>query len=138
VDPVVLAAGTALVGAMATDAWRQVHGSIVGVWRHIHPAHADGIGTELEADRTRILAARQSGDEDTEQALAGMWRLRLQQLVDADPAAADLVRRLLDEQLAPALPEDQQDTVRSIVMKAEARDHARVYMAGRDIQISGQ
>jgi hypothetical protein len=36
-DRIVLAAGTALVGAIASDTWQQVRGAIVGLWRRAHP-----------------------------------------------------------------------------------------------------
>ncbi|MFF1417048.1 hypothetical protein [Streptomyces sp. NPDC058280] len=66
-----------------------------------------------------------------------MWRLRLQQLLVDEPSGVGELRRLLEEHLAPALSPDEQRGVQSIVMKAEARDHARVYMAGRDQHITG-
>lgn len=95
------------------------------------------MGAELEALRTRVLTARQRGDEDTEQALAGTWRLHLQQLLLDDPTLATELQRLLDEQFAPILPPGEQTRVQSLVMRAEARDNARVYMAGGDQHITG-
>ncbi|MET8518199.1 hypothetical protein [Streptomyces sp. NPDC005077] len=136
-DPIVLAAGTALVSAMATDAWQQARGATVALWRRIHPEQADHMGAELEALRARVLAARERGDEDTEQALAGTWRLHLQQLLLDDPNLATELQRLLDEQFTPALPPGEQTRIQSLVMRAEARDNARVYMAGRDQHITG-
>ncbi|MFE7124910.1 hypothetical protein [Streptomyces sp. NPDC057617] len=136
-DPIVLAAGTALVSAMATDAWQQARAATVALWRRIRPEQADHIGAELEALRARVLAARQQGDGDTEQALAGTWRLHLQQLLLDDPTLAAELQRLLDEQLTPALPPGEQAWIQSLVMRAEARDNARVYMAGRDQHITG-
>ncbi|WP_251072648.1 hypothetical protein [Streptomyces sp. ISL-43] len=136
----VLAAGTALVGAMATDGWQQARAATVALWRRVHPDSADPMGAELDALRARVLAAREEEDEDTERALAGTWRLHLQQLLRADPDAglsAEL-RRLLDEHLAPLLAADERSRVGSIVMTAEAHDNARVFMAGRDQHITGE
>ena len=124
-DRIVLAAGTALVGAMAADAGQQVHAAVVAVWRRIRPEAAGTVGAELESTRAQVLAARQAADEDTEQALVGTWRLRVQELLDQDPAAAAELRRLLDEHLMPALAPNEQEVVRSIVQKATASGSAR-------------
>jgi hypothetical protein len=102
-DPIVASAGTALVGAMATDAWQQVLAATVAVWRRTRPDRADHIAAELTRLRPLVLAAREHRDRDTEQALAGAWRLHLQQLVCAHPTFADELRRLRDEHLTPAL-----------------------------------
>ncbi|MEV4969874.1 hypothetical protein [Streptomyces scopuliridis] len=132
-----LAAGTALVGAMATDVWQQARTATVDLWRRIQPARADGIGAQLDDLRAQVLAGREAGDADTEQALAGAWRLHLHELLRANPGFAAELRQLLDEHLTPPLPENEQTRVRSVVMRAEARDNARVYMAGGDQHITG-
>jgi hypothetical protein len=136
-DPIVLAAGTALVGAMATDAWQQARGATVDLWRRIRPERADRIGAELEALRGQVLAARESDDADTEQALVGAWRLRLDDILREAPGLAGELGRLLDEHLTPALPAEERERARSVVMRAEARDNSRVYMAGGDQHITG-
>lgn len=136
-DPIVLAAGTALVGAMATDTWQQARVAITALWHRLRPAQADEIATELETLRTSILSAREQQDHDTEEALTGIWRLRLQRLLADEPATATELRSLLHEHLTPALPPDEQRKVQSIVIKAEAHDNARVYVAGRDQRITG-
>ncbi|MFD4659866.1 hypothetical protein ACFWP2_30035 [Kitasatospora sp. NPDC058444] len=136
-DPVVVAAGSALVSAMATDGWQQTRAAVVEWWRRRRPDRADEVGSELETVRAQVLAAREQGDEDTEQALAGSWRLQLQQLLREDPALADELQRLLDEHLAPAPSEGDRAQHRPIVMRAEARDNSRVYQAGRDQHITG-
>jgi hypothetical protein len=104
-DPVVLAFGTALVGAIATSTWQQVREAVTGVWRRVHPGQeAGGIGTELDDLREQVLQARRAGDTGTERALEGAWQLRLQQLLlRADPALAGELRRVLDQVLTPAL-----------------------------------
>jgi hypothetical protein len=136
-DPLVLAAGTALIGAMVTDAWQQTRTAVVTWWRKVHPGRADTVGAELDTARAQVLAARERGDEDTEQALAGTWRLRLQQLLDQDPAAGPGLQRLLEEHLIPALPAAEQTQVQQIIINARARDQARQYIAGHDQHITG-
>jgi len=135
-DPLVLAAGTALTGAMATDAWQQARTAVVAWWRKAHPGRADTVGAALDTTRAQVLAARERGDEDTEQALAGTWRLRLQ-LLDQDPAAGPGLQRLLEEHLTPALPAAEQARVQQIIIKARAGDQARQYIAGHDQHITG-
>jgi hypothetical protein len=134
-DWIVLAAGTALVGAMATDAWQQVHAAVVAVWHRIRPEAAGRVGTELESMRAQVLAARKAADEDTEQALVATWRLRLQQLLDQDPAAAAELRRLLDEHLTPTLAPNEQEVVRSIVQKATASGSSQIIQAGGNVTV---
>ena len=80
-DPIVLAFGTALVGAIATDTWPRVREAVTGLWRRGHPRQkADDIGTELDELREQVLQARRDDDTDTERALEGAWQVRLQQL----------------------------------------------------------
>ncbi|MFI0976328.1 hypothetical protein ACH4SP_04765 [Streptomyces sp. NPDC021093] len=135
-DPIVLAAGTALVGAMATEAWQQARRATVALWRRARPEQADGVDTSLADARTQVLAARQAQDTDVEEALVTDWQIRLQLLLREDPALADELRRLLDEELTPPLPAEEQDRIGSIVLKARATGHGRVYQAARDQHIT--
>ena len=77
------------------------------------------------------------GDEETEQALAGSWRLRLQRLLETDPTLDSELRRLVEEYLTPALPGVERARVQQVIVNAEARGHARQYIAGRDQNITG-
>ncbi len=128
-NPIAVSAGTALVGAMATDAWQQARAATMAVWRRTGPDRADHIGAQLEALRAQVLLAREHRDPDTEQALAGAWRLYLQQLVQADPAFADDLRRLLAEHLHPALAAHER--ARQSVMASEAPVHHDAFAADR-------
>ena len=136
-DPIVMAAGTALVSAMATSAWEQARDAAVVLWRRAHPDKAEQVGKDLEVVRAEVLEARREGDVGTEQALAGAWQAELQRLVRQDSALAGEVRRLLEEQLVPALPRDEQTRIGKLVMKAQASGNARVFQAGRDQHITG-
>lgn len=60
---------------------------------------------------------------------------RLRRLLAADPAIAVEVRRLLDEELGPALSAAYPGRP-DIRMNAIASDNGRVYQAGRDITIN--
>ena len=135
-DPIVVAFGTAVIGAMATDTWQQARDAVTGVWRRVHPAQVDGVGTDLDALREDIVRARRDGDTDTERALEGAWRVRLQQLLRADPALAGELRRVLDQVLTPALPPTEQTRVQTIIT-GTAGGHARLNQAGRDVNVVG-
>ncbi|MGW6027837.1 hypothetical protein [Streptomyces sp. NPDC055099] len=136
-DAVVMAAGTALVAAMATDAWQQVRDSVVGVWRRIHPEGTDPVRGDLETLRSQIVQARQMQDAVTEQALEGMWRLQLQALLQRDPRAAGELRRLMEGQLVPVLDAGERERVYS-VFQHTAVSGGTSFVAGRDIGITGE
>jgi hypothetical protein len=135
-DPMVLAAGTAIVNAMATDAWQQTRTAIVAWWHQMYPEQADAVDTALTESRTQLLTARQANDPVGEQVLVEDWQSRLQLLLRENPALADELRRLLDQELTPGVRSEEQDQLGSISMKATASGHARVYQAGRDQHIT--
>lgn len=135
-DPFVLAAGTAVVNAMATQSWEQACSAVAALWRRIQPERAAKVDAELAEVRIKVLAARERGDDETEQALVWAWRLQLQQLLDENPALRPELKLLLDEHLTPALPLGERAQIQQIVINARAQDHARQNIAGRDLHIS--
>ena len=133
-DPVVAAFGTALVGAIATDAWQQVHGAIVGLWRRVHPRRDDdAIGAELDELREQVLAARRDHDAGTERALEGAWQLRLGQLLRADRALEAELWRVLDQVLTPALTPAEQARVGTIIMTGSSHDSSTFTQIGTQV-----
>jgi hypothetical protein len=135
-DPIALAAGTALVSAMAADAWEGARSGLVTLWRQVRPEQAEVVDEELADTRTQVLAARESGEDDTEQALVADWQLRIQALLRADPAVAAELRRLLDTDFATVPGAQERDRVGTLEMRAEASGSGRVYQAGRDQHIT--
>lgn len=129
-DPIVVAAGTALIGAIATDTWQQVKEAVTGFWRQVHPKKAESIGLELDVLREQVLQARLEGDLSTERALESIWRIRLQQLLNDDPALIRQLQLILDEVLAPALPHAEQSQVRTIIMTGHAYDSSTFTQIG--------
>jgi hypothetical protein len=129
-DPIVLAFGPALVGAIATDAWPRVREAVTGLWRRGHPQKAGDTGTELDELREQVLLARRDGDTDTERALEGAWQVRLQQLLRADPTLAGELRRVLDQVLTPALTPAEQVRVGTIVMTGSSHDSSTFTQIG--------
>jgi hypothetical protein len=95
-EPIVIAFGTALVGAIATGTWQQVREAVTGLRRRAHPQQVGEIGAELDDLREQVLRTRRDGDANTENDLEGVWRLRLQKLLRVDPAQAAELRRILD------------------------------------------
>jgi hypothetical protein len=121
---------------MATDAWEQAHAAAVSLWRRVRPEQVPAVQADLADLRAEVLAARAASDGDTEQALVGSWQVRLQQLLRADPTLVAELRRVLDEDLTPALTPNEQVQIGKIVMQAKASGHARVYQSGRDQTIN--
>ena len=132
-DPVVAAFGTALVGAIATDAWQQVHEAVADLWRRVHLRRDDGVGAELDELREQVLVARRDGDTGTERALEGAWQLRLQQLLRADPDLAGELRRVLDQVLTPALSPAEQARVGTIIMMGSSHDSSTFTQIGTQV-----
>ncbi|MFB9838762.1 hypothetical protein [Actinoallomurus acaciae] len=135
-DPVLVAAGTAIVGAMATDVWQQARAAVVGLWRRAGSAEAEAVQDELARVRVQVLAARADEDDDAERALAGAWRLRLRDLVHREPASADDLRRVLEEELLPALGAPERERARAVLMNATASGHGRVYQSAGDQHVN--
>jgi hypothetical protein len=129
-DPIVLAAGTALVGAMATDAWEQVREAITSLWHRAHKKHAGGVGAEVDELRRMVLQARAAGDSGTERALEGAWQLKLQGLLRADPGLASELRRVLDHVLTPALPSAERQRIGTIIMTGSSHDSSTFRQIG--------
>lgn len=128
-EPLVLAVGTALVSAMATDAWQQARSSAVALWQRVHPQRTPAIEEELAEVRAEILAARESGDEQAESELAADWQRRLRRLLRDDPSLGDELRRVLDEELTPLLVGEEGNDLRKVEMHARASGRSRIYQA---------
>lgn len=110
------AGSTALVGAMATDAWQATRSGLLRLF---------GRGTPCAQDDPPPLAAQLDGDaalvagvEDAElarQNLLPSWRLRLEEFLRARaPEAAEELRELTERTTA-ALPRAEQHWVQHIV-----------------------
>ena len=132
-DPIAMAAGTALVQAIATDAWEQVKQAVTGLWRRVRPGHADRIGGDLDELRAQVLRARADDDGQTEHALEGAWQLRLQELLRADPGLVADLRQVLDQVLTPALPAGMQARIGTILMTGTSRDSSTFTQIGSQV-----
>ena len=129
-DPIAQAAGTALVQAMATDAWEQVKRAVAALWRRVHPANVGEVAGDLDELRAQVVRARADDDGQTERALEGAWQLRVLELLRADPALAADVRQLVDQVLTPALPDAGQARIGTILMTGTSRDSSTFTQIG--------
>lgn len=131
-DPIVLAAASALVAAMATDGYQRARNAAVGLWRRARPEDAAVIDAELQAVRRNALDGRELGDEERERTLVAVWRLHLQQLLDQDPDTARRIRELTDRDLIPLLPQSDQLRVRALTQQIDTAHGDVNRQSGRD------
>ena len=128
-------AATTVVQLLATAAWEQAKSAVGELWRKAHPDRAETVQAELEESRTEVLAARQVGDEQVEQALVSEWHGRLRRLVAADLQLADELRRVVAE-LSSALAYADSPQGATITMQATTFGKSRVNQAGRDLHVT--
>ncbi|MFF0061387.1 hypothetical protein ACFYRC_07535 [Streptomyces sp. NPDC005279] len=119
---------------MTTDTWERSRDAVVSLWQRVHPERAEAIAAELAEVRDDVLSARSTGNEDTEQTISVDWQHRLRRLVREDPRLADELRRVLDEELIPALPPATRDRVATISIKATTSGHGRTNILGQGTQ----
>ncbi|WBO64919.1 hypothetical protein [Streptomyces camelliae] len=117
-------AGTAVVTALTTDLWERAQASVGALWRRAYPERAATVEAELTETRTLLLADAQ---DDLTEVSAEEWRLRFRRLLAAHPDLAEELRRVLAEDLAPALSAQPQGN--STVFNATATGNGRVYQS---------
>ncbi|MFD8480402.1 hypothetical protein [Kitasatospora sp. NPDC059673] len=126
-------AATTVVGLLATDAWEGAKSAVTGAWRRLRPERAESISQELDDTREDLLRARAAGTEDeTLASLAGDWESRFRRLIGDNPALAAEIRRVLDEELTPALPPEQRPAAGGTTVFHATVTGGNVYQAGRD------
>ncbi|MGH4016007.1 MAG: hypothetical protein ACRDSL_19210 [Pseudonocardiaceae bacterium] len=102
------AGSTALVGAMATDAWpstRAGAGRLFGRGRQARQARV-----EAQLDGNAALVAQADDPDEVRQSLVPVWRLELEALLRRHPAAEPELRALV-ARVRDALPAPQQTWV---------------------------
>jgi len=118
-EPIAVAAGTALVGALASDGWPAARAEVVAFWRRIRAEEADAVASELTEIRAEMLAARQADDLDLEQSLAGTWQRRLHELLAGDSGLAGELRLIVDAHLVPTLAPDERARILAVLPAAD-------------------
>jgi len=135
-EPLMLEAGTTLVAAMATDAWRQVRAALVSLWRRSRPEQAEDVEDDLSGLHERAAEARRAGDVAAERELAVSWEERLRRLLREDPSSARELKRILDEEIGPVARSAERPRITSTTMRATTHDQSRAFQAGRDQNIT--
>jgi hypothetical protein len=133
-EPLALAAGTALVTAMAGDGWKGVKQGMVDLWRRAVPQSADGLPSDLDILRSEIVQAQQVQDAQLVHALEQSWQLRLHRQLLAHPAFAEDLRRTIDDDVAPHLPSAERDVISNIA-SGKVSGHARLGQAGGHLTV---
>ncbi|MFI2562341.1 hypothetical protein [Nocardia farcinica] len=118
-DPIVVALGTALLGAITNDGWASAKNVVVGWWRRVRPDDAEQIGIDLDNLHIEATAARASGDSAVTEALTSEWRLRLHRLLTEDPTLRADLERLLNDDLAPLLSAGDKSNVAALTQTAK-------------------
>ncbi len=116
------AGGTALVGAMATDAWQTVRAGAARLFTRGGAAGQEVV--EARLDRDAELVALAPEPERARQGLAQGWQVELEALLTAHPELADELRVFVERTVA-ALPRAEQNWTLNVT----ARDHGRAYGA---------
>ena len=114
------AGGSALVGAMATDAWAATRSGVAGLFGRGGPARQTAIAAQL--DDNAALVAQAEDPEAVRESLAPVWRLQLEALLRQDPGVAEELRALV-AQVRRALPVPQQTWVQTNIAGDQARQN---------------
>ncbi|MFF7655741.1 hypothetical protein ACFZCY_38965 [Streptomyces sp. NPDC007983] len=113
-EELILAGGTTVVGAMATDSWIAARGGVARLFRRRGEDQQAAI--EAQLDNNAALVARADDAERVRQSLLPVWLLELESLLDQHPDAVDELRELISE-VQKRLPETQRAWVQNNVAK---------------------
>jgi hypothetical protein len=111
------AGGTALVGAMATDAWQATRSGVVRLFGRGGADRQAAIEAQLDGNAALVA---QAGDPDEVRAsLVPVWRLQLEALLREHPDVVEELRALV-AQVREALPVPQQTWVQTNIARDQA------------------
>jgi hypothetical protein len=128
------AAGTTVVQLLTTDLWERLKIMLGPLWRRSGPGQEEVLEVQLAASHAAVAGVGDDAEQVTAE-LTAEWQGRLRRLLAADPGLAAELRRILHEELSPALCAAGQSSPQ-VHMKAVVSDHGRAYQAGRDMNIS--
>ena len=134
-DPLTIAAASALVKVLSSDSWQVAKSAVVRLWRREDPERQSAVSQEVDATRRSVLAARATNDETAEQRLAAQWHRQLSGLAGRSPEASAELQDFLDQEIRPLLPDQDQEHVITVQQQIHAGRDA--YVAGRDMNIFG-
>nr|WP_189181715.1 hypothetical protein [Microbispora rosea] len=114
-----------LIGLMVSDAWAEVKD---GIARMLARGKAiEQVAHDLDVSRAEVLRAGESNDQQLMIAVEDSWRARLRDLLQAEPALAEDLRRLLAALSTPE--EGHLREVRNVITGGV--QHGPVIQAGR-------
>lgn len=90
----VVAGGSAVVGAMATESWTVVREGVVRLFRHRGKEELAAVEAQLDGNAALVMQA--ADVERARQSLAELWTLEFERLLDERPEAADELGVLLE------------------------------------------
>lgn len=111
------AGGTALVGAMATDAWQHARAAVIRLFTRDSTARQATLEAQLESNAA--LVAQAENPDQARHALAGVWRLELESLLRRHPEVEEELRTMIT-QIRDALPAPQQTWVQTTIARGRA------------------
>ncbi len=120
-EDLVLAGGTAVVGAMATDSWTLARARVAELFRR-HGGEGRQQAIEGQLDSNAALVAEAEDGDEVRQTLLPLWHLELRSLLRRDPAAAEELRALVEE-IRPA-GNSEPKWVQDVVV----RDNGKAYL----------
>jgi hypothetical protein len=111
------AGGTALVGAMATDAWQATRSGVARLFGRGGSARQAAIEAQLDGNAALVAQARDP--EEVRASLVPVWRLQLEALLGEHPDVVEELRALV-AQVREALPAPQQSWVQTNIARDQA------------------
>jgi hypothetical protein len=114
------AGGSALVGAMATDAWQTTRSGIARLFGRGGSARQSAI--EAQLDENAALVARAREPDEVRARLVPGWRVQLEVLLREYPEVVEELRVLV-AQVREALPAPQQSWVQTNIAREQARQN---------------
>jgi hypothetical protein len=114
-----------LIELIATDGWAAMRASVLALWRHAHPEHAEA---DLAEARSELIQAARTGDgAEVRELLVAEWQARLARLIATRPDVVEELRVLFPE--APR-------AMGSTTLEAQVSGGGDAYQAGRDLKIT--
>ncbi|WKX69223.1 hypothetical protein [Streptomyces sp. XD-27] len=113
-EELILAGGTTVVGAMATDSWMAARDGVARLFRGRGEDRQAAI--EAQLDNNAALVVRAADAERARRSLLPVWLLELESLLDQHPDVAGELRELVSE-IQRRLPETQRAWVQNNVAK---------------------
>lgn len=111
------AGGSALVGAMATDAWQATRSKVAGLFGRGGSARRSAV--EAQLDGNAALVAQAEDPDEVRRSLVPVWRLQLEALLREYPGVEEELRALV-AQVRQVLPAPQQSWVQTNIARERA------------------